>query len=363
MRWGARGTAGATIAAGLEFEGIFHDYDGNSTIAGLSLEIRPGEVLCLLGRSGCGKTTLMRIAAGVEQQSSGRVLINGREVAGPSAFIPPEKRGVGLMFQDYALFPHMTILDNVMFGLTDLPRDAAASEARASLARVGLADHAEDYPHSLSGGEQQRVALARAIAPRPGVLLMDEPFSGLDRRLRDNVREETLAILRETRATCIVVTHDPEEAMRMGDRIALMRDGKLVQYGSADDLFLSPKDIFVARFFSELNEFEGTVGANGIGTPLGLIPADGFKSGDKVTVCVRLNGILISEPGAGTVLGRIASRRFVGEVDLLTIAVEGCERPVQARVRAGRGFKAGMDVGLSTDPKDVLVFSAEDAQV
>ncbi|MBD1546296.1 ABC transporter ATP-binding protein [Roseibium aggregatum] len=366
LRWGARGTAGATIAAGLKFENVYHAYDGNESIAGLSLEIAPGEVLCLLGHSGCGKTTLMRIAAGVERQASGRVLINGREVSGAGGFVPPERRGVGLMFQDYALFPHMTILDNVMFGLTNLPREAAKREALASLARVGLEGYAGDYPHALSGGEQQRVALARAIAPRPGVLLMDEPFSGLDRRLRDNVREETLAILRETRATCIIVTHDPEEAMRMGDRIALMRRGRLVQHGTADDLYNNPESIFVARFFSEVNQFTGTVADGGVDTPLGLLPGSGYNTGvkvdagQKVDVCVRPQGILVGNPEEGGVVGRISSRRFVGEVDLLSIVVDGLDDPVHARVRAGGGYRAGMDVGLTTDPKDVLVFPAED---
>lgn len=360
MRWGARGTAGATIAAGLKFEDVYHDYDGNESIAGLSLEIAPGEVLCLLGHSGCGKTTLMRIAAGVERQASGRVLINGREVSGEGGFIPPERRGVGLMFQDYALFPHMTILDNVMFGLTNLPREAAKREALASLARVGLEGYAGDYPHALSGGEQQRVALARAIAPRPGVLLMDEPFSGLDRRLRDNVREETMAILRETRATCIIVTHDPEEAMRMGDRIALMRRGRLVQHGTADDLYNNPENIFVARFFSEVNQFAGKVTDGGVDTPLGLLSGSGHSTGMKVDVCVRPQGILVGNPGEGGVVGRISSKRFVGEVDLLSIVVDGLDDPVHARVRAGGEYRAGMDVGLTTDPKDVLVFPAED---
>jgi iron(III) transport system ATP-binding protein len=360
LRWGARGTAGATIAAGLKFEDVYHAYDGNESIAGLSLEIAPGEVLCLLGHSGCGKTTLMRIAAGVERQASGRVLINGREVSGESGFIPPERRGVGLMFQDYALFPHMTILDNVMFGLTNLPRESARREALASLARVGLEGYAADYPHALSGGEQQRVALARAIAPRPGVLLMDEPFSGLDRRLRDNVREETMAILRETRATCIIVTHDPEEAMRMGDRIALMRRGRLVQHGTADDLYNNPENIFVARFFSEVNQFAGKVTDGGVDTPLGLLPGSGLSIGTRADVCVRPQGILVGDPGEGGIVGRISSKRFVGEVDLLSIVVDGLDDPVHARVRAGGGYMAGMDVGLTTDPKDVLVFPAED---
>jgi iron(III) transport system ATP-binding protein len=353
--WGARGSASATIAAGLVFENISHDYEGVPSVRNLSLSIAPGEILCLLGHSGCGKTTLMRIAAGIERQSAGRVLINGKEIAGPQTFVPPERRGIGLMFQDYALFPHMTILDNVVFGIKKLGKEAASAAALTALRRVGLADYAEDYPHALSGGEQQRVALARALVPRPGILLMDEPFSGLDKRLRDSVRDETLAVIRETRATCIIVTHDPEEAMRMGDQIALMRRGELVQHGTAADLYNNPADLFAARFFSELNQIEGRVTSSGVETPLGIVASTGMNQG-SADVCIRPQGILLGKAGLCGVRGRIQSKRFVGEVDLLTIIVEGLDQPLQARVRAGCEWEQGMDVGVTTDPKDVLVF-------
>ncbi|CTQ55649.1 Fe(3+) ions import ATP-binding protein FbpC [Roseibium album] len=356
LRWGAPGTASATIAAGLVFENVSHDYDGVTSVRDMSLSIAPGEILCLLGHSGCGKTTLMRIAAGVERQSHGRVLINGSEVAGDDIFLPPEKRGVGLMFQDYALFPHMSILANVMFGLTNMSRNEAKSAAMGALGRVGLTDYADDYPHALSGGEQQRVALARALVPRPGILLMDEPFSGLDKRLRDNVRDETLAVIRETRATCIIVTHDPEEAMRMGDKIALMRQGRLVQHGSASDLYNHPADLFAARFFSELNQLEGRANSDGVETALGLLPGDGLETGAAVDVCVRPQGVILGRPGLCGVPGRIRAKRFVGEVELLTIVVDGMTNLLQARVRAGTPWEQGMDVSVTTDPKDVLVF-------
>ncbi len=178
------GKAAVTFAAHLRFEDVSRRYGETLALDRVSLDVPPGKVLCLLGPSGCGKTTLLRIAAGVERPSAGRVLIDDQEVAGPNRFVPPEKRGVGLMFQDFALFPHLTILDNVAFGLRSLTKAQARAEAHAALERVGLGQYAGDYPHILSGGEQQRVALARAIAPRPGVLLMDEPFSGLDPRLQ-----------------------------------------------------------------------------------------------------------------------------------------------------------------------------------
>ncbi|MTI06164.1 ABC transporter ATP-binding protein [Roseibium denhamense] len=362
-RWGAPGTAGATIAAGLVFERVSHDYDGVESVRDLSLSIAPGEILCLLGHSGCGKTTLMRIAAGVERQSRGSVLINGRAVAGPDVFVPPEKRGVGLMFQDYALFPHMSILSNVMFGLNNMAKREAQDAALAALRRVGLADYARDFPHALSGGEQQRVALARALVPRPGILLMDEPFSGLDKRLRDDVREQTHGVIRETRATCIIVTHDPEEAMRMGDKIALMRAGRLVQHGTAADLYNDPADVFAARFFSELNQLEGLSTSQGVETPLGILPASNCVSAGKVDVCIRPQGIILNKAGLCGVSGRVRTKRFVGEVDLLTIVVDGLDYPIEARVRAGSGWESGMDVSVSADPKDVLVFPRADTQV
>ncbi|MFN7104045.1 MAG: ABC transporter ATP-binding protein [Pseudorhizobium sp.] len=350
-----RRTTGVSFASRLTFEDIHHSYHGKETIRGISLTAEPGEVLCLLGPSGSGKTTLLRIAAGIEVQGRGRVVIDGREAAGPSVFLPPEKRGIGLMFQDFALFPHMSVLDNVRFGLTALPTRDAIAAAQAALERVGLAHYADKYPHALSGGEQQRVALARALAPRPGVLLMDEPFSGLDSRLKDTVRADTLQILRESRATAIVVTHDAEEAMRMADRIALLRDGRLVQVGTSDLLYRQPKDLFSAAFFSEINEFDGMVRNGVTETPVGRVHTPQFADGTAVSVAVRLSDVRVM-PQGGEIEARIRSRRFLGVVELLELAVPGREEPLRARVRADLLPTALADVTVSVLPQDILVF-------
>ncbi|WP_105374860.1 ABC transporter ATP-binding protein [Neorhizobium huautlense] len=350
-----RRKTGVTFASRLAFEDIRHSYHGKETIRGISLAAEPGEVLCLLGPSGSGKTTLLRIAAGLEAQSHGRIVIDGREVAGPQGFLPPEKRGVGLMFQDFALFPHMTVLENVRFGLTALSAKEAIAEAGAALERVGLSHHAAKYPHALSGGEQQRVALARALAPRPGVLLMDEPFSGLDSRLKDTIRTDTLTILKESRATAIVVTHDAEEAMRMADRIALLRDGSLVQLGAPADLYNRPCSLFAAAFFSEINELSGVVKDGAAQTPLGTAPAEGLAEGSRVSVAVRLSDVDVAAEG-GAVEARILSRRFLGIVELLTLAVAGSDDPIRARVRAGRVAPGVHDVSVTVAPRDILVF-------
>lgn len=357
-RGSARRTAGVTFAARLSFEDIRHSYHGKETIRGVSLTAEAGEVLCLLGPSGSGKTTLLRIAAGIEVQTSGRLLLNEREVAGPSGFVPPEQRGIGLMFQDFALFPHMSVIDNVRFGLTALPPGEARAEAMLALDRVGLAHYADKYPHVLSGGEQQRVALARALAPRPGVLLMDEPFSGLDSRLKDTIRADTLAILRETRATAVVVTHDAEEAMRMADRIALLRDGKLVQVGTSDDLYRRPKDLFAAAFFSEINEFSGVARNGRVQTPLGVASSGAIAEGREVSVAVRLSDVHVL-PEGGPIPARIVSRRFLGVVEMLTLAVPGREQPVRARIRADLLPPDLKDVTLKVDPRDILAFEKD----
>jgi len=225
----------------------------------------------------------------------------------------------------------------------------------AALDRVGMVHYGDNYPHALSGGEQQRVALARALAPRPAVLLMDEPFSGLDSRLKDSVRAETLAILREARATAVVVTHDAEEAMRMGDRIALLRDGALVQVGTAEDLYHRPASLFAAGFFSEINVFDGIVEGGIAQTPVGPVKAPGHSDGTEVAIAVRLPGLEVTETPCG-VPARVVARRFLGVEELVTLVVAGGENPIDARIRAGQLRPGARDVSVSVNERDILVF-------
>jgi iron(III) transport system ATP-binding protein len=357
-----RGRAAATFAARVTFDAVERRYGDTYALRDFSLDVAPGEVVCLLGPSGCGKTTLLRVASGIEKPSAGRILINEREVAGPSRFVPPEQRGVGLMFQDFALFPHLTILENVAFGLKALPHGEARREAHLLLARVGLERYADDYPHILSGGQQQRVALARAIVPRPAVMLMDEPFSGLDVQLRDSMQEETLALLRETRATSVIVTHNPEEAMRLADRIAIMNRGRLVQVGRAEDLYHRPAALFVARLFSEINEIAFPVRRGVMDTPIGPVGAPGIADGETAILCIRERGIRLNANGQGLV-GRVLHVKFLGDAARLDVAVAGFEASLRVRAHEGHGLEKGAEVRIEIDPARVLVFPANGEEI
>lgn len=359
LSWGRRGTAGAAIPMALGFRGVTQRFGDVTALADVTLAVEPGEIVALLGQSGCGKTTLLRLAAGVERPSAGCVLLEGRDVSSPERFIEPEQRGVGLVFQDYALFPHLSVRENVSFGLRGYAPAAADASARRALARVGLADLAEAYPHMLSGGEQQRVALARAVAPRPGVLLMDEPFSNLDRRLRDVVRDETAALLKETGATSIIVTHDPEDAMRIADRIVLMRQGRIVQVGTGEELYRRPGSLFAARFFCDFSEIGGRVARGAVDTPVGRFAAAGLAEGDEAVVCIRPHAIRLVPKGF-CLPGRVVSRRFLGEVDHVLLAMPGLDKPLSARLNRPGSLSEGQDTGVDIASDEVLVFPAGD---
>ncbi len=281
----------------LTLENISHAYGKTQVLDGVSLSIAPGEFMCLLGPSGCGKTTTLRLAAGLEELQAGRILINGEPVADVRNHVPPERRGVGLVFQEAALFPHLSVLGNVTFGLAGMGRAEAQLRAREVLGQVGMVDYGDAYPHVLSGGQQKRVALARALAPRPKVMLFDEPFAGLDAQLRSQIREETLHLMKDSGTTTLIVTHDPEEAMYMADRIAVIHQGRIAQVGTPVELYRQPNSAFVTNFFSSVNRLNGVVEAGMVPSPFGAVAAHGIADGTQVVVLIRPEAILISRIG------------------------------------------------------------------
>ncbi len=357
--WGPRGTAGVSFAAALRFDAVGVRIGGREVLRGMDLSVSPGEIVCLLGESGSGKSTVLRAAAGIQPVHRGEVRVNDTIVSSSTVNLAPQQRGIGMMFQDFALFPHMNVLQNVSFGLDRLGRAEARAQAKASLARVGLAEREQDFPHMLSGGQQQRLALARAFAPRPGILMLDEPFSSLDARLRESVRAETLAILRETRATTIIVTHDPEEAMIVGDRIALLRDGKVAQIDTSSAIYDAPVDIGVARFFSPLTEIRTIVKNGAAETPLGVIPVSDRNEGEKVIIGLRSVGALKIRTERGGVPARILSKREALGVDIYEVMVQGVDNPVRIRRRSNSRLQPGNDIFLTLNPEHVLVFGAD----
>ena len=270
----------------LETRDLVRRFDGTAVVDHVSLSLEPGNVTCLLGPSGCGKSTTLRMIAGVELQDSGEIYVDGNLVCDTVFRVPPERRSIGLMFQDFALFPHLSVGENVAFGLKGAGSERKA-RARALLDRVGLVHYIDEYPHQLSGGEQQRVALARALAPRPRIMLMDEPFSGLDNRLRDGIRDETLDVLKEEGSSVLLVTHEPEEAMRMADEIALMRGGRIVQQGAPYNIYNAPADKEAVAFFSDINVLRGTVRGALTETPFGQFLAPGVPDGQEVEIVFR----------------------------------------------------------------------------
>ncbi|KMO12298.1 ABC transporter ATP-binding protein [Methylobacterium platani] len=328
-------------------------------LAGVSLAVRPGEVMALLGDSGCGKSTLLRVVAGLEAPDSGTVRLDGRLVAGGGARVPPEARGVGLMFQDYALFPHLTVRENIRFGLKGQPQ-AVREAADDLLAQVGLASHAESYPQTLSGGEQQRVALVRALAPGPRLLLLDEPFSNLDRRMRDRVREDTVALLRRTGTTALMVTHDPEEALAVATRIALMRRGRIVQVATGEALYRRPESLFAARFLADAVEIPARVAAGRADTPLGTVPAPHLPEGAAVRVCLRPEALAVCAPGRG-LAAQVLRRTFLGAASVLHLRLPGIEGPLRARLPDPGAYGPGDAVGVTLVPEAVLVLPDEEA--
>ncbi len=330
-------------------------YGSVEAVRDLTLEVFEGELFVLLGPSGCGKTTTLRLVAGLERPDFGEIELFGRVVAG-SRWVPPEARGIGMVFQDYALFPHLRVAENVAFGLRGWSRKQAAERVEEVLSFVGLSGYADRYPHELSGGEQQRVALARALAPRPRVLLLDEPLSNLDAELRKHMRAELRRILKEARITTLFVTHDQQEAFALADRIGILSRGRLWQVGPPEEIYHAPACRFVADFIGEATFLPGRVEAHAIVTELGQFPGNGLPEGTKVELMLRPADLRVVADPQGP--GVVVDRQFRGSENLYDVQL-----PSGTLVRASaQGLEVllpGTRVRLEPTSHRAVVFPVE----
>ena len=292
----------------LELREVTCSYDtGSPAVTGITFSARKGEIICLLGPSGCGKTTTLRAIAGFEPVASGEIRLNGNVVSTTGRHVPPEQRRVGMVFQDYALFPHLTVRDNVGFGLTFATANDRRGRVDEMLSLTGLTEFAGRYPHALSGGQQQRAALARALAPQPVLLLLDEPFSNLDPDTTERMRVELLHLLKSTETTAVLVTHDHEEAFAMADYVAVLNNGKLEQFTTPETTYHLPVSRFVAEFVGQADFIPGTVRDSVVVTQLGTFPVtQNYEGGSEVVVMIRPDDVHIreNEDGDGTVISR-----------------------------------------------------------
>ena len=299
-------------------DGVSKRFGDTVAVRDAHLCVERGEIVALLGPSGCGKTTLLRLIAGFEEPDAGRIAIDRMLAAGDDVWLAPERRHVGMVFQDYALFPHLTVAANVGFGL---PRRARAAKLLELLELVGLKGLEQRFPHELSGGQQQRVALARALAPAPELVLLDEPWSNIDPQLRSLLRDEIAAILRDVGVTAVLVTHDREEAFSLADRIALMREGTVIQEGPPEELYVSPRDRWAAEFVGAANFLSGHVEGDVVKTPLGPLPHAGSSPAADVEVLIRPEQLELRPDPAGK--AKVVAREFRGHDVFYRLRFEG----------------------------------------
>jgi len=302
----------------LSLEGLTREYGPEAAVSDFSLTVEEGELVTLLGPSGCGKTTTLRMIAGLEEPTAGTIRIADRTVASPDEFVPPERRDVGLVFQNFALFPHLSVAENIAFGIDDWSAERRKERVAELLELVDLADHREKMPRQLSGGQQQRVALARSLAPEPDVLLLDEPFSNLDVRLRVEMREEVRRILKAAGVTAISVTHDQEEALSISDRVAIVNDGTLEQVGKPEVVFENPESRFVASFLGRASFLPGRVRGDVVETQLGTFRSAQLNGpvaaydGARIDVLVRPDDLEATPSDPANADGTVVHRQYNG---------------------------------------------------
>ncbi len=343
----------------LEIAGIATAYGGKTVVDDLTFTLERGQIGCLLGESGCGKTTALRSIAGFEAVRAGRISIDGRVVSRPGWRVPPEARRLGMVFQDYALFPHLTVRKNVSFGLHRLPRAEQDARSAALLELVGLSGDAGRFPHELSGGQQQRVALARALAPGPDLLLLDEPFSNLDVALRERLSAEVRDILKEFGTSALMVTHNQHEAFAMADAIGVMENGRLEQWDTAYNLYHRPKSPYVADFVGEGVLIRGTVtSADEVRTAIGTLRGRfsfPCRDGCPADVLIRPEDVVCDEESP--VQGEILRKDFRGASILYTLRLGNGERLLTTS-SSHRNLGVGLRIGIRPQVDDIVLFEA-----
>ena len=349
--------------AKLELENISHSYGEKEVVEDLSFTVEAGEVACLLGPSGCGKTTLLRLVAGLAPLQSGVIRLNKKVISEPAGGIetPPEERNVGFMFQDYALFPHLDVFHNITFGLKN-PSPERLAEIQRAMIQMDIVELTDAYPHTLSGGQQQRVALLRALAPLPRLLLLDEPFSGLDISLRVQVREDMLKLIKQMGVTTLMVTHDPHEAMYMADHILVMRNGKVEQSGSPREIYQFPATEFAARFVGQTNILQGIILSTNydeVMTTIGAVPCLSMRDlefGTDAFISIRPESFEI-DPN-GPFLAKICSIRYGGQSMLLEVEIIdeiGKGHRLKMRVHPNLRIDVGEEIRFRIMPDFVTV--------
>ena len=340
----------------IEFTKVAQVFRSGFGVRELSFSVAPGEIVAVLGPSGCGKTTALRLAAGLEAPEKGQIFLNDSLIADQRYVLPPEQRKFGMVFQDYALFPHLNVTANVMFGMGESPNK---SSALSLLEKMGLAHYCNAYPHMLSGGQQQRVAIARALASNPQILLMDEPFSGLDARLRDKVRDQTLHLLNDSGTAALIVTHDAEEAMYLADRIIMLRDGRVIQDDTPGNIYRHPNSGFVTRFFSEVNTLDGIAKDGAIMTQVGTFEAADYMQNGDVEVLIRPEAIRLENGCEPSVQCKISSSRILGWKTLVHLDVETDSAPIHlhCQVPGQNQWSPGQVIPINIDPAGVHVFN------
>ena len=354
-----------------EFIKISHRYDNNNVLCDFSMKLIKGEVVSLLGPSGCGKTTLLRLASGIEKVQKGEIKSNNEIVSSSTVHLNPEKRDIGYVFQDCALFPHLTILQNIFFGLNKFEIVEQTQKIKNLMNEINITNLSSYYPHELSGGQQQQVALVRAMASNPKLILLDEPYSNLDSRLKEKIRDQMLHLLRKYNISALLVTHDPEEAMFMSDKIGVLNNGIIEQFGSPIDLYLRPKTSFIAEFFGEINLLEGKAINGIVNTVLGLFECPKYLNNCKVKIVIRNEAIklyldkknnlkhfnkssFIISPYIGTVM---EARLLAGSTLVhLSLKANNKNFHLHARLPGLNFFNVNEQVTIVTDPEQIFVF-------